>query len=149
GLPSDSPLTRGCPAPHSEVHLAGDTILLGDIIHFDLDSPRVRRASWSIVRNIAEFLDANPDIREIDVEGHADQTGMADHNMALSTERAVAAKRLLLRYDVSGDRVATHAFGQSRPRAPGRSVEEFRENRRVEYVVTRAQARASAPSAAS
>jgi len=127
--------TSGCPAPRNRVSVEGHTIVLGDIIHFDVDSPRVRHKSWPIVQNVAEFLKANPDITEIDIEGHADETGPDDYNLDLSRARAVAVKQLLAKYGVATERLTLHAYGESRPRAHGHTEEAFRENRRVQFVV--------------
>ena len=149
GFRTASPATNGCPAPRNEVRLAGSLIVLGDIIHFEIDSPRVRSVSWPLVKNVAEFLKANPDIRQIDVQGHADETGPDNYNQSLSQERAEAVKRLLLKYGLGEDRVTTRAFGESQPRAPGHTPESLRQNRRVEFVVTRATARSDELSTAS
>ena len=48
-------LTNGCPTPRNRVSVEGHMIMLGDIIHFDVDSPRVRSVSWPVVKNVADF----------------------------------------------------------------------------------------------
>jgi OmpA-OmpF porin, OOP family len=133
--------TNGCPAPRNRVSVQGSLIMLGDIIHFDVDSPRVRHKSWTIVQNVAEFLKANPDITEIDIEGHADEVGPDDYNLALSRARAAAVKQLLAKYGVATDRLTLHAYGESQPRAKGHTEDAFRQNRRVQFVVIRSRPR--------
>jgi outer membrane protein OmpA-like peptidoglycan-associated protein len=110
--------------------------VLDDVILFDNDSPRVRRVSWPLVEKVARFILANPDILEIDIEGHADRVGTDAHNLQLSRERAEAVKRLLLKYGVQGDRVNARGFGESRPKTGSRAA---RVDRRVEFWVVRAR----------
>ncbi len=142
GIRTADPRTNGCPAAGDQVRLIGDKILLDDIIHFDTDSPRVRHVSWPICKKVAEFIHANPDVLEIDMEGHADATGTTEHNLVLSRNRADAVKRLLVEYSVDPKRITTHAYGESRPKVPGHAEEQLRQNRRVEFTVTRSRARA-------
>jgi outer membrane protein OmpA-like peptidoglycan-associated protein len=150
GIRTADPKTNGCPAAGDQVRLVGDKIVLDDIIHFDNDSPRIRHPSWAICRKVADFITANPDVLEIDIEGHADVTGTAEHNIMLSRNRAEAVKRLLVHFGVDPKRITTHAYGETRPKVPGHAEEQLRQNRRVEFTVTRSRARANelTPSAA-
>lgn len=141
GVRTTDPKTNGCPPAGDQVRLEGDKILLDDIIHFEIDSPRVPHVSWPIIRKVAEFIRANPDVLEIDIEGHADETGTTDHNLILSRLRADAVKRIIVNYGVDENRITTHAYGESRPRVPGHAEEQLRQNRRVEFTVTRSRAR--------
>ncbi|HVJ94362.1 MAG TPA: OmpA family protein, partial [Labilithrix sp.] len=136
GLPTSDPKTNGCPA-ETHVYLDSERIHLDDQILFDLDSPRVRHASWAGVKRLATFINANPAIREVTIEGHADATGTEEHNLVLSRDRAEAVKRLLVRYGVAADRLKSEAYGRSRLRVQTEGPE--RKNRRVEFWVTRAQ----------
>jgi OOP family OmpA-OmpF porin len=139
GLKSDDPRSHGCPPAVEEIRLLGDRIVLDDIIHFDVDSPRVKHVSWPLVNRVAKFINATPDITEIDVEGHADETGTEAYNLVLSQERAKTIRRLLTHFGVSADRIITLGYGESRPRAHGQRPEQLSENRRVEFIVVRAQ----------
>jgi OmpA-OmpF porin, OOP family len=141
GVRTTDTKTNGCPPPGDQVRLEGDKIVLDDIIHFELDSPRVPRQSWPVVKRIADFINANPDVLEIDIEGHADETGTDAHNMALSKARAQMVRYLLVVFHVEEKRMVTHAYGESRPKVAGHTEEQFRLNRRVEFTVTRARAR--------
>jgi len=143
GIRTADPKTNGCPAAGDQVRLVGDKIVLDDIIHFDTDSPRIHHQSWAICRKVADFITANPDVLEIDIEGHADQTGTVQHNVVLSRNRADAVKLLLVKYGVDPKRITTHAYGESRPKVPGHAEEQLRQNRRVEFTVTRSRARAN------
>jgi len=140
GVATTDPATNGCPLSDGSVHVSGARIELDDIIHFDTDSPRVRHISWPIVKKVAELINANPDIEEVDIEGHADQTGTPEHNLDLSKARADSVKKLLVYFGVAEARVKTHAYGQSKPRAAGSSQQDLQANRRVEFTITRMHA---------
>jgi outer membrane protein OmpA-like peptidoglycan-associated protein len=141
GVRTGDPDTNGCPPPGDQVRLEGDQIVLDDIIHFEIDSPRVRHVSWPILRKVGDFINVNPDVLEIDIEGHADETGTSEHNLLLSRLRAESVKRLLMDFGVDAQRMVTHAYGESRPRVLGHTEAQFRQNRRVEFLVTRSRPR--------
>jgi OmpA-OmpF porin, OOP family len=141
GVRTNDPKTNGCPPAGDQVRLEGDKILLDDIIHFDVDSPRVHHVSYPIVQKVADFINANPDVLEVDIEGHADETGTSEHNLILSRQRADAVKALVVKFGVDPKRITTHAYGETRPRVPGHAEEQLKQNRRVEFTVTRSRAR--------
>ncbi len=143
GIRTADPKTNGCPAAGDQVRLVGDKLVLDEIIHFDTDSPRIRHPSWELCKKVADFILANPDVLEIDIEGHADETGSSAHNLVLSRNRADAVKALIVKYGVDPARITTHAYGESRPKVPGHAEEQRRQNRRVEFTVTRSRARAT------
>jgi outer membrane protein OmpA-like peptidoglycan-associated protein len=135
GVRTNEPQSNGCPPPDEHVRLEGDRILLDEVILFDIDSPRVRRVSWDIVRKVAQFINANPDVLEVSIEGHADATGTPEHNLYLSKERAESVRRLLVQYGVADDRVKAAAYGKDRLKVATSGAEQ--KNRRVEFFVTK------------
>ncbi|CAN5657207.1 hypothetical protein BH09MYX1_BH09MYX1_03260 [soil metagenome] len=137
GVKSPDPKANGCPPPSDGARVVGDRIVIDDIIHFDTDSARVRHISWPVVKKLADFLRSNPDIVEIYVEGHADQTGPSAWNQTLSQDRADSVKRLLVMYSVDEKRVTTRGFGSSHLRTVATTTDGLRENRRVEIIITR------------
>jgi outer membrane protein OmpA-like peptidoglycan-associated protein len=145
GPKTTDPHTNGCPPAAGPVHMEGDRILLDDVIHFDLDSPRVRSVSWPLVKKVAEFIAANPSVLEIDIAGHADERGTEEHNLVLSRDRALAVQSLLQRFGVAPSRMTVRGFGTSKPRIEGHTEAEFRENRRVDFTVVRASSAPATP----
>lgn len=137
GIPSDDAKTNGCPKPEGSVHVEEDKIVVGDTVLFDTDSPRVRHRAWPTLQNVAKFIKDNPDIREVTVEGHADATGTEEYNMRLSLDRAMAVRRMLIKYGVKADRIQAESFGRSRLRVQTNRAEI--QNRRVELWVTRSR----------
>jgi OmpA-OmpF porin, OOP family len=144
GIRTADVATNGCPKAEGPVHVAGDKIVLDERIVFDSDSPRVRHASFGLLKRVATFIGANPDVLEIDIEGHADRVGTDAHNLQLSRERAESVKRLLVKFGIDAARLTTHYYGESRPRASGVGEDQLRENRRVEFTVIRTQSKVGA-----
>jgi OOP family OmpA-OmpF porin len=140
GEHTQDPKTNGCPRASDLVRVEGDQILLGDIIHFETGSPRVRHVSWPVVKKVADYIEATTDIEEVDIEGHADEVGTSEYNLYLSRERAASVKRLLVHFGVDPKKLTEHAYGESRPREAGHDEKAYRENRRVEFTITRARA---------
>jgi len=143
GVRTIDPKTNGCPPAGDSVRVEKDRILLDDVILFDLDSPRVRHASWPLVKKLADFILATPEIQEVSIEGHADATGTVAHNLVLSRERAESVRRLLLQNGVDAARVKAEAFGRSRLKVETARAEQ--KNRRVEFWITRTRTGTVAP----
>ena len=143
GPKTNDPKTTGCPPADEKVRLQGDRILLDEVVLFDVDSPRVRHASFGILRKAADFIKKTPDILEVSIEGHADATGTEEHNRVLSRARADSVVRLLERFGVEGSRLKAESFGRSRLKVDTQAPE--RRNRRVELFVTRSSTNSAAP----
>jgi OmpA-OmpF porin, OOP family len=139
GVRTTDPKTNGCPPPEGNIRIEGERIVLDDVILFDLDSPRVRRASWPVVERIAKFISKTDEVLEVSIEGHSDAVGAEDNNQKLSEARAESVRVLLLKYGVPEDRVKAEAFGRSRLRVQTARAERM--NRRVEFWVTRTKSR--------
>ncbi len=140
GVHTEDPKTNGCPPASDLVRVEGDQILLNDIVHFETGSPRVRHVSWPLVKKVAEFIEKNADIEQVDIQGHADEVGTSEYNLYLSKERAESVKRLLIDFGVDPTKLVEHAYGKDRPREAGHDERAHRENRRVEFTITRARA---------
>jgi outer membrane protein OmpA-like peptidoglycan-associated protein len=137
GVRTDDPQTNGCPPPGDQVQVVKDRIEYNDIIHFDTDQAHVHRASWPLLQRLADFINANPDIQEVDISGYADERGTDEYNVRLSQARAEAVKELLVRFGVADTRLTTIGYGKTRPRVEGHSENEWRQNRRVEFIITK------------
>jgi outer membrane protein OmpA-like peptidoglycan-associated protein len=135
GVRTIDPKTNGCPPASDSVRVEADKILFDEVILFDLDSPRVRHASFGIVKKLAEFILATPDILEVSIEGHADATGSEAHNLVLSRERAENVRRLIIQNGVEAGRIKAEAYGRSRLKVQTQRAEA--KNRRVEFWITR------------
>ena len=107
--------------------------LLKDI-RFDYDKYDIRREDEGILKENAAFLKKNPNMK-IQIEGHCDERGTVEYNLALGERRANSAKRYLVSLGISADRISTISFGKERPLDPGHTEEAWARNRRAHIVV--------------
>ena len=107
--------------------------LLKDI-RFDYDKYDIRREDEEILKENAAFLKKNPNMK-IQIEGHCDERGTVEYNLALGERRANSAKRYLVSLGISADRISTISFGKERPLDPGHTEEAWARNRRAHIVV--------------
>ena len=100
-----------------------------------MDSANLQRRSYPVLDNVAEVLNAHPEISLIRVEGHTDSTGSAGYNLRLSQRRVDSVVRYLVENGgVSQDRLVAEGFGETRPLVPNaRTRTELAQNRRVEF----------------
>jgi outer membrane protein OmpA-like peptidoglycan-associated protein len=137
GVRTDDPKTNGCPTAGDQVHVEKDRIEYDDRILFDTDQAHVHHASWPILRKLAAFIQDHPDIEQVDITGHADERGAEEYNLRLSQARAAAVRERLVRFGVAPERLTTIGYGEARPRAEGHSENDWRQNRRVEFIITK------------
>ncbi len=105
-----------------------------ETVYFEFDrSGLTEQARGALDRN-AEFLRANPSIR-VRIEGHCDERGTVEYNLALGDRRAHSAKEYLVQRGIAADRLSTVSFGEERPADPGRDEAAYARNRRAEFRV--------------
>ena len=102
----------------------------GHLSYFDVDSAALRTPTINGLLFVAEYLKANPTER-IFVEGHCDERGTRDYNLALGEKRAEAIRVQLVRQGVDRRRIKTKSFGKERPAVLGASPEAWAKNRRT------------------
>ncbi|MCU0560094.1 MAG: peptidoglycan-associated lipoprotein Pal [Desulfobacterales bacterium] len=105
-------------------------------IFFGYDSSAITAEAQEVLRRKAAFLKANPAIR-ITIEGHCDERGTNEYNLALGEARAKSAKAFLVDLGISANRIATISYGEERPLVEGRTEEAFAKNRRAHFVIER------------
>lgn len=102
-------------------------------ILFDTGSDHIRAESTPTLKEMVAMLTEHPDL-SLTIEGHTDNVGDAQANLALSAKRAEAVKAYLVGKGVSAERLATKGLGATKPAAPNTTVEGRQQNRRVELV---------------
>ena len=107
--------------------------LLKDI-HFDFDKYNIRPGDAEILRENAALLKKYPEVK-IQIEGHCDERGTVEYNLALGERRANATKRYLVSLGVSGDRISTISYGKEKPLDPGHNEEAWAKNRRAHTII--------------
>ena len=108
-------------------------ILSTRIIYFDYDKDAVRDEFQSVIQAHAKFLTENRG-RKIRLEGHADERGSREYNIALGQRRADAVSRVTAVYGVGNERMETISFGEEKPRMAGQDEQAWSQNRRVEII---------------
>lgn len=101
------------------------------IIYFDFDSYTVKPEFQTIIDGHARFLKANPN-RRVSIEGHTDERGGREYNLALGQKRSEAVRRALVLVGVSDAQIEAVSFGKEKPAALGSGEESWAQNRRAE-----------------
>ncbi len=109
---------------------------MGDRIFFDTDRFNIDTADQATLQTQAQWLARYPNTR-VTVEGHADERGTRDYNLALGERRANAAKNYLASLGVDASRIQTVSYGKERPQALGSNEQAWAQNRRAVTVVIR------------
>lgn len=121
------------PRPGSQAHY--QRAMQGqDTIYFDTDRYNIDNQDQAALRSQAQYFMAYPQAR-ITVEGHADERGTRDYNLALGERRANAAKNFLVTLGVDAGRISTISYGKERPVAVGSDAQAWARNRRAVSVV--------------
>ena len=131
--PAPATATPTGPTVGTQAHFE-DAVNGQNVIFFDTDRFNIDSADAAALQSQAQYLARYPQIR-ITVEGHADERGTREYNLALGERRANAAKNYLVSIGVSADRVATVSYGKERPVALASNERAWAQNRRAVSVV--------------
>jgi peptidoglycan-associated lipoprotein len=104
-------------------------------LFFELDSSEVDAQGQTALNANAALLKKYPSWT-ITIEGHCDERGTAEYNLALGERRALAARAYLVSLGISADRLRTVSYGKEFPFDPGKDESAFAKNRRAHFVVT-------------
>ena len=114
---------------------AGSTVPEMPPIYFAYDSFNLDSVAESTLMGHAAWLQNNPGLN-IQVEGHCDERGTTEYNLALGDRRAASVRDFLVRQGVDGARLSTISYGEERPAVSGGSSEStWSRNRRSEFVI--------------
>lgn len=108
-----------------------------ETIYFDYDKAAIRDDQKPTLRENATAVKNREEWRQIVVEGHTDERGTEEYNLALGERRANSVKRYLVDSGVSSARLDTVSFGESRPAVQGHDESAWKWNRRAEFRVVR------------
>ena len=104
-------------------------------VFYELDSSEVNPAGQKVLDENATLLKRYP-AWAITIEGHCDERGTAEYNLALGERRAVAARAYLVAQGISADRLRIISYGKEFPFDPGHDESAFAKNRRAHFVIT-------------
>ncbi len=130
GVQDEDPAKLGCP---QFIERTMNEVLFNKKIEFEIASATIRVTSYPILDEIAKVLLANPQIKQMRIEGYTDNAGDAMFNRLLSKRRAEAVRRYLVQNGkVKEGRLSAAGFGPAKPIAPNDTEEGRAKNRRVE-----------------
>ena len=108
---------------------------IAERIYFDFNRSEIRADSRDVLARKADVLNQFPEIA-IRIEGHADERGTVEYNLALGERRAQAAKDYLVNAGIDPSRVSTISYGEERPAVDESNEAAWDQNRRDEFVIT-------------
>jgi peptidoglycan-associated lipoprotein len=109
-------------------------------VYFEYNRWELRDEARSALRGNAQQLQTNPEWNVVTVEGHCDDRGSEEYNLALGDRRAAAVKRYLVDLGVPASQVQTLSFGEGRPAIAGEGEDSWSRNRRAELSLGSRQA---------
>jgi outer membrane protein OmpA-like peptidoglycan-associated protein len=124
----------GCPDKGRVIVHQGNIEIL-DKIYFETDKAIIKPESFPILDAIAATLQGNPDILLVEIQGHADERGSAEHNLQLTDDRAHSVLKYMTDKGVDAARLEAHGYGKNKPIAMGHNEAAWSKNRRVEFVI--------------
>ncbi|HYZ27159.1 MAG TPA: peptidoglycan-associated lipoprotein Pal [Geminicoccaceae bacterium] len=121
----------GQPTPGTQEDLA---VSVGDRVFFEYDSAVLTSEATGVLDQQAAWLKQYPDVI-VTIEGHTDERGAREYNLALGDRRANAVKNYLVALGISPQRILTISYGEERPAEPGHDETAWARNRRAVTVV--------------
>jgi peptidoglycan-associated lipoprotein len=105
-------------------------------IYFEYDSAALIPEARDVLKRKAEFLRGNPNVSVI-IEGHTDDRGTVEYNLALGERRAASAMSFLVDLGIPESRLTTISYGKEKPANPGHNETAWAANRRVHFEIKR------------
>jgi peptidoglycan-associated lipoprotein len=131
--PTQAPRDDG--AAERAAELRRLTAILEQMVFFDYDESTIRTDAREALAAKVPFLRSNPSIR-MRIDGHADERGSVEYNLALGMRRANAVRDYLAGFGIDTSRFETFSFGEDQPLASGSNESAWSQNRRAEFRVT-------------
>ncbi len=119
-----------------EPGIAGEILestLLKDV-YFDFDKYDIRSADAEVLKGNAALLKKNASVK-VQIEGHCDERGTIEYNLALGERRANSTKKYLVSLGISPDRISIISYGKERPLDPGHNEQAWAKNRRAHTII--------------
>ena len=127
---------QGCPAKQKQlVVITAEKLMILDKVYFATGKAAVLPKSDPLLKQVARVLNEHPDVKLVIVEGHTDNVGRADKNLALSQARADAVRTKLIGFGVAGERLEAKGYGDTKPLEDNKTPKGREANRRVEFVL--------------
>jgi OOP family OmpA-OmpF porin len=134
--PPPAPTSAPTPTP-STAQVKGDSVQIPGNIVFDTGKATLKEGAGSevVLQQLKSFLDQNPQVTKLRVEGHTDNVGQPAANEELSGQRALTIKKYLIDQGIAKDRLLAVGFGQTKPVADNATEAGRAQNRRTEFKI--------------
>jgi peptidoglycan-associated lipoprotein len=136
GAAGEGQVGEGRELPGASGSATGGPAGVGNVIYFDFDRSDIRPEYAALINSHAKFLAASSAIR-IRLEGHTDERGSREYNIALAERRAQAVRQALKLQGAGDAQLTTVSYGEERPAVAGSDEAAYEKNRRVELVYGR------------
>jgi len=103
-----------------------------EMIYFDFDKSNLKPEAQEVLKRKAAYLQSNPNAKAI-IEGHCDERGTNEYNLALGDRRASSAKKFLVNLGIADSRLKTISYGEERPLDPAHNEAGWSKNRRCQF----------------
>ncbi len=120
--------------PDDTIYVEPGSHVFSDV-HFAFDRYNILSEDEATLQRIAEWLRDNDMVRVM-IEGHCDERGTNEYNMALGEQRALAARRYLIGLGIGSERLGTISYGEEQPMDPRSTEDAWSKNRRAHFVVS-------------
>jgi peptidoglycan-associated lipoprotein len=105
-------------------------------IHFEYNKYNIKDSDAPILEGIANWMKSN-NAKHVLIEGHCDERGSAQFNLALGEQRALSARRYLINLGIDAAKIHTVSYGKERPADAGHTEESWSVNRRCEFLINK------------
>lgn len=103
-----------------------------EIVYFGFDESTLTAEGMERLSALGDYMKEHPHIK-VRIEGHCDERGSAEYNLALGQKRADSVRQYLLTYGIAKDRILAISFGEEKPAVDGQGEENWAQNRRAEF----------------
>lgn len=131
GVANEDPKKNGCPV----VQLTKAEIVINQQVQFDTDKSTIKEVSFPLLDEVAQTIKDHPEILKLEIQGHTDNQGTAEHNRILSQNRARSVRMALVKRGVDFLRLESKGYGQDVPIADNATEEGRKVNRRVQFKI--------------
>lgn len=117
------------------VEVSTEEIKITDYVHFETGAAKILPRSFNVLDQVVAVIFENPQIKNVQIQGHTDDVGSADVNLELSQKRADAVRAYFIDKGVAPERLTAKGFGSQQPLLPNTSNRNRSLNRRVEFKI--------------